>query len=330
MSKKSKNSLINASKNEVWKHDLDSSNFETNDINELTSLLLDSYKTYNGRQFLNDDDLNCLLPSDKIVLERSTLSYLLMRHRWKGNFCSPVKEKLNTSGTTILDIGCGSGLWAIDMGLNHPSSSIIAIDIDPSKFPSKDQCPPNVCFLTCNAIYGIPFPQNTFDFVNISMMWSAFTEAQWILIIKDLVRVLKHNGWIEFTEPDPTLRNGVKNLAWLIECLSNACRDITGVNIHIYEEIPKYIRAMDELEDFNCMHIDYPMGEWYGYFGKYALENLKRTLQSVVFLPKYMKMSNEEFNNLLDDYFKEANEFKISFTVYKYFAKKVSKNVPII
>ncbi|RIB30926.1 S-adenosyl-L-methionine-dependent methyltransferase [Gigaspora rosea] len=330
MSKKSKDSLINVSKNEVWKHDLDSSNFETNDINEATSLLLDSYKTYNGRQFLNDDDLNCLLPSDKIELERSTLSYLLMRHRWKGNFCSPVKEKLNTSGTTILDIGCGSGLWAIDMGLNHPSSSIIAIDIDPFKFPSSDRCPPNVCFLTCNAIYGIPFPQNTFDFVNISMMWSVFSEAQWILVIKELVRVLKHDGWIEFTEPDPMVRNRGKKLTWLLECFSKACQEIRDVNVHIHEKIPNYIKEMDELKDLTCMSVDYPLGGWYGCFGDYALKNFKRVFQGLVFLPKYMEMSDEEFNGLLNGCLEEANKNKAFFTIYKCFAKKVSGEVSII
>ncbi|CAG8677672.1 3291_t:CDS:2 [Gigaspora margarita] len=333
MSKQSKDSLTNVPKNEIWINNLEyfnHSNFENMDINEVASLILDTYKTYNGRQFLNEDDLNFLLPSDKLEIERSTLSHVLLRHRWNGNFCSPIKERLNTSGTTMLDVGCGPGLWAIDMGLNHPSSSIIAIDIDPSKFPPNDQCPPNVCFLTCNAVHGIPFPPNTFDFVNISLMWSAFSEAQWILLIKDLIRVLKYDGWIEFTEPDPALRNGGKNLTWLLESFANACRDVGGVNIRIYEKIPTYIRAMDELEDLNCMSVNYPVGEWYGCFGKYSLDNLERLLKAAVYLPKYIGISNEQFNNLLKDYLKEANETKSFIYIYKYFAKKVSKKAPII
>ncbi|CAG8641241.1 18579_t:CDS:2, partial [Dentiscutata erythropus] len=289
MSKKSKDPLTNVPINKVRKHNLEyfnDSNFETKDINEVTSLLLDSHKTYNGRRFLNDDDSKCVLPSDKIELE---------------------------SGTAILDVGCGPGLWTIDMGLKYPSSLIIAIDINSSNFPSSEECPSNVCYLACNAIHGIPFPPSTFDFVNISLMWSAFTEEQWIIVIKELVRVLKHDGWIEFTEPDPMSKNCGENLTWLLECFSNACRDIRGVNINIYEKIPKYSKEMDVLEDLRCLSLDYPLGEWYGCFGEYAVENFKRMLQGVVFLPKYMGISNEKFNDLLNDYVEEANKNEASF-----------------
>ncbi|KAF0498518.1 S-adenosyl-L-methionine-dependent methyltransferase [Gigaspora margarita] len=330
MSEESKDSLTNVPNNKDQKHILEYFNdpdFETKDINEVTSLLLDSYRTYNGRRYMNYEDINCIFPSDKIELERSTLSHLLNKYQWKGNFRSPIKDKLNVGGTTILDIGCGSGLWVTDMGLEYPSSLIVGIDIESSNFPSSDQYPPNVCFLTCNAIHGIPFPQNTFDFVHMSMMWGAFSEDQWIIVIKDLVRVLKHDGWIEFTEPDTAPRNVGKIQQLLTEAFSNASRDIRGVNLNIYKMLPKYIEAIDELEDLNCMTVDYPVGEWSGCFGKYSLENLKRIYQSVTFLPKYMRISNEEFNNLLNDYVKEANKSKASFGIFKCFAKKVSEKV---
>ncbi|CAG8742924.1 13085_t:CDS:2 [Gigaspora margarita] len=330
MSQESKETLTNVPNNKDRKHNLHYFNdldFETKDINEVTSLLLDSHKIYNGRRYMNDEDINCIFPSDKMELERSIISHLLNKYQWKGNFRSPIKEKLNMGGATILDIGCGSGLWVIDMGLEYPSSLIVGIDIDSSNFPSSDKCPPNVCFLTCNAIHGIPFPQNTFDFVHMSMMWGSFSEDQWIIVIKDLVRVLKHVGWIEFTEPDSTPRNVGKIQLLLLETIKNAIRDIQGVNFDIYKMIPKYIEAIDELEDLNCMTVDYPVGEWSGCFGKYSLENIKRIYQSIAFLPKYMGMSNEEFNNLLNDYVEEANKNKACFGIFKCFAKKVSEKV---
>ncbi|CAG8778533.1 20346_t:CDS:2, partial [Dentiscutata erythropus] len=217
---------------------------------------------------------------------------------------------------------CGSGLWVIDMGLEYPSSLFIGIDIDPSNFPSSDQCPSNVCFITCNAIYGIPFPQNTFDFVNMSMMWGAFSEDQWIIVIKELVRVLKQGGWVELTEPNSTPKNCGKIQLWLSEASS---QEIRGVRVDIHKMLPKYIEAIDELEDLNCINVDYPIGEWSGCFGKYSLENFRRIYQSMLFLPKYMGLSKEEYNNLLDDYVKEANENKGSFSIFKCFAKKVAE-----
>ncbi|RIB29981.1 hypothetical protein C2G38_2136589 [Gigaspora rosea] len=248
MSQESKESLINVPNNKDRKHNLQYFNdldFETKDINDATSLLLDSHKIYNGRRYMNDEDINCIFPSDKMELGRSTMSHLLNKHQWKGNFRSPIKEKLNMGSATILDVGCGSGLWVIDMGLEYPSSSIIGIDIDSSNFPS----------------------------------------------------------------------------------ISNSIRDIKGVILDIYKMIPKYIEAIDELEDLNCMTVDYPLGEWSGCFGKYSLENIKRIYQSMAFLPKYMGLSNEEFNNLLNDYVEEANKNKTCFSIFKCFAKKVSEKV---
>ncbi|CAG8476759.1 23083_t:CDS:2 [Dentiscutata erythropus] len=322
MSKEYKDFFTNAPNKQVRKHNLEYFNnpdFETKDINEVTSLLLDSYKTCNGRRFLNDDDINCIFPSDKVELERSTLSHLLNKHQWKGNFRSPIKEKLKMGGATILDVGCGPGLWVIDMALEYPTSLIIGIDIDSSNFPSSDQCPSNVCFLACNAIHGIPFPQNTFDFIHMSMMWGAFTEDQWVVVIKDLVRVLNHDGWIEFTEPETTYRNCGKIQLLLYNSFMKATQEIRGVRIDIHKMLPKYIEAIDELEDLNCMIVDYPIGEWYGCFGKYRL------YQTVFFLPKYMGLSNEEFNNLLNDYVKEANENNACFGIFKCFARKISE-----
>ncbi|CAG8803654.1 27349_t:CDS:1, partial [Dentiscutata erythropus] len=108
MSKEYKELPTNAPNKKVQKHNLEYFNdpeFETKDINEVASLLLDTYKTCNGRRFLNGDDTNSIFPSDKIELERSTLSHLLTKHQWKGNFRSPIKEKLKMGGSTILDVG---------------------------------------------------------------------------------------------------------------------------------------------------------------------------------------------------------------------------------
>ena len=108
MSQESKETLTNAPNNKDRKHNLHYFNdldFETNDINEVTSLLLDSHKIYNGRRYMNDEDINCIFPADKMELERSTISHLLNKYQWKGNFRSPIKEKLNMGGATILDIG---------------------------------------------------------------------------------------------------------------------------------------------------------------------------------------------------------------------------------
>lgn len=43
----------------------------------------------------------------------------------------------------ILDLGCGTGKWCIDMGDLYPSAEVIGIDLSPSQ---PMMVPPNVCF----------------------------------------------------------------------------------------------------------------------------------------------------------------------------------------
>lgn len=325
MSNNSKNSHTDTPKKKVRKLTLertDDTNLATTDLDEVTSLLLNSHKTCNGRQYLSDIDFHYVLPSDKLEFTRLTMSYILRKHLWKKNFCSPINEKLNM-GATILDIGCGGGLWVIDMGLEYPSSTFIGIDIDPSNFPSRDRYPSNVCFLTCNVTHGVPFPQNTFDFIYISFMWCAFTEPQWLSLINDLVRVLKYDGWIEFVLPDLCSKNPGKVEKSLFKSVSKACLEIKGVNISIYKTIPKYLEVIDELDEINCATIEYPVGDWFGCFGNYAWENIKRIYESFVFLPKHMGISNEEYDNLLNEFSKEVHENKPFYEIYRYFAKKI-------
>lgn len=41
----------------------------------------------------------------------------------------------------VLDIGCGSGIWAIQMADEHPEASIVGMDVSPIQ-PKKYVCLP--------------------------------------------------------------------------------------------------------------------------------------------------------------------------------------------
>ncbi|CAG8591233.1 6035_t:CDS:2 [Cetraspora pellucida] len=279
-------------------------------IDEVNSPILNKYKTINGRDFFDIEDLTYTLPSDKLEADRGTLSHILNKHAWKGNFRSPIVEKLKNGGAKVLDIGCGSGNWIIDMALEYPSSTFIGIDVNSSFFPSNDKCPSNVCFLTSNVIYGIPFPMETFDFVYLGMMFSAFTDSQWSKLIKDIIRVLKYEGWIESLEGTGILINCGKVTNCIGEAVRKACIKEKGINFLISTLMPKMFESNKELTNIQCIKVEYPIGEWFGYFGKCSVINIRRFFQSFVFVPEYLGVTYEEYIDLLDIFVKEANENK--------------------
>ncbi|CAG8703901.1 4135_t:CDS:2, partial [Scutellospora calospora] len=100
---------------------------------------------------LEKDDFNVL-----------NMGHYMCRYQWQGNFSSPINDKL-FDGIRVLDIGCGTGSWILDMASQYPSSTFLGLDkLD--LFPPSDQRFPNTGFIQANVLDGIPFPDNTFDF----------------------------------------------------------------------------------------------------------------------------------------------------------------------
>ncbi|CAG8588588.1 12368_t:CDS:2 [Racocetra fulgida] len=185
------------------------------------------------------------------------------------------------------------------MGMDYTSSTFIGIDIDSTQFPSDNMHPSNVAFLTCNLTHGIPFPPETFDFVHMSMMCCALTESQWFQLIKEMVRVLKPGGWIELLEGDPWFKNYGK----IGKLLTETC-----INVNIHKMIPKFINSIEELIDLQYIDAEYPLGDWGGCLGK------------------FVSLSNKEYDGLLCDYVKEANENRSTGLYHRYFARKIRIN----
>ena len=69
-------------------------------------------------------------------------------------------------------------------------------------FPTEN-LPPNVQFLQGNFLDGLSYPDNFFDYIHQRALGVAFTTVQWeTFVIKELTRVLKPCGWVEFVEAD--------------------------------------------------------------------------------------------------------------------------------
>src|SRR3954452_16944828 len=87
------------------------------------------------------------------------------------------------------------------MSTDYPRSSFTGVDISPI-YPG-DIKPRNLTFYTANVLEGLPFADNTFDFVYMRFLMTAFTEDDWQdKVVKELIRVCKPGGWVEFMEGD--------------------------------------------------------------------------------------------------------------------------------
>jgi ubiquinone/menaquinone biosynthesis C-methylase UbiE len=105
----------------------------------------------------------------------------------------------------IFFCSCGPGTFLCEMAADYPKSRYVGVDLYPI-FPNIK--PHNVNFIQCNLLKGLPFEENTFDFVHIRFLILELSEFDWEnFVIKELTRVLKPNGWIEIMEPRIAMNN---------------------------------------------------------------------------------------------------------------------------
>ncbi|KAL2132740.1 hypothetical protein VTI74DRAFT_3423 [Chaetomium olivicolor] len=117
---------------------------------------------------------------------------------------APLKEE---NLQKILDVGTGTGIWAIDMGDRYPRAEITGIDVSPIQ-PSW--VPPNVRFELDDANLDWTWRDNTFDFIHSRMMIG--TISDWAKYFREAFRCCKPGGWIESHEASFKWRSDTQDI----------------------------------------------------------------------------------------------------------------------
>ncbi|KAI8099111.1 S-adenosyl-L-methionine-dependent methyltransferase [Halteromyces radiatus] len=166
---------------------------------------------HHGRSY-HDTSSSYWLPNDDEENDRLTAQHFAIKALFNGNISPSVKKLVPfESGAYILDVGCASGTWMLDMATEYPASHFMGIDICDT-FPNSIR-PPNVDFKLANLTAGLPFPDNTFDLVNVRLFILALKQDEWWYILKEIQRVLKPDGCLQSVECG-MLEGGTDFMRW--------------------------------------------------------------------------------------------------------------------
>ncbi|CAG8469280.1 7972_t:CDS:2 [Paraglomus occultum] len=196
----------------------------------------------------SDDTVPETLPQLNDVVENNneveTLSQHLIKHIWNNNFSAPVGRTLE-NGATVLDVGCGTGAWLLDMAETYSKSKFYGVDL---LHAFGSQIPTNVTFVRGDILAGLPFPDNSFDFVTQRFLSMRFSDDEWkTKVINELVRVTKPGGWIELMECDIELVNCGNDTKRIIVALQHYLHS-KHANERLAQELHEYLAANDELQ----------------------------------------------------------------------------------
>ncbi|RUP48256.1 hypothetical protein BC936DRAFT_144786, partial [Jimgerdemannia flammicorona] len=147
-------------------------------------------------------------------------------------------------------------------GSEFPNSSFVGVDIS-DMFPQAIK-PPNTTFTVANVLDGLPFEDNSFDYVFQRLLVFAFTRSQWAIAIRELIRVTKPGGWIELSESDTEPQRTGSVTREMSQRVTHALR-ARGIDPLIARSIDKPL-ILHDLEDVRTQFISIPL-YWGGRLG---------------------------------------------------------------
>ncbi|KAF5021971.1 hypothetical protein F66182_5980 [Fusarium sp. NRRL 66182] len=164
----------------------------------LTSSILE-YRHIHGRPFQQSKTTEYWAPTDddyqeaQDILHHCTL--LLLENRLH---LAPIDK----SPQKILDIGTGTGIWAIDMAEEYPSAEVLGIDISAVQ---PTFVPPNCVFQIDDAQLDWTFKPDDFDFIHMRYLYGAIDD--WGKLYRQAYKHVRPGGWVESLEIDIQTRS---------------------------------------------------------------------------------------------------------------------------
>jgi SAM-dependent methyltransferase len=166
------------------------------DTSTYTASLLSDVKDYayeNGRRYHSYREGHYVLPNDEQEQDRQDLLHHVRNLVLNGAL---FRAPLETSVQRVLDIGTGTGIWAIDFADSYPSAEVIGTDLSPIQ-PSW--VPPNLRFIVDDAEEPWLFSASRpFDFIHARDLGGAI--ADWPRLLRQAYTHLKPGAWFEAQE----------------------------------------------------------------------------------------------------------------------------------
>jgi SAM-dependent methyltransferase len=254
-------------------------------------------------------------------VEFLNIQHFLFRHIWKVN-SAPVTEILQ-KGASVLDVGCGTGIWVTEMSKNYPSSNFTGIDIL-QLFP---KCvTKNSTFFQYNLLEPLPFEDNYFDYVHCRFALMEYNTKQWTeIIIPEMVRVTKHLGFVEHCEVDERHVNEGPIMREITDAIADF-NNIRNVNGMIGEKLDTILLETGLLFNIHHQQKYSPLGNgWGGEYGKLAVEIFtQRCLIIKDQLSEVMNITPEEFDGKIEACIDETKSTRTYLKSHRVYAQKIA------
>ncbi|KAI9848060.1 MAG: hypothetical protein M1837_001162 [Sclerophora amabilis] len=265
-----------------------------------------------------------LLPNDEREQERLEIQHIILLYT-DGLHRAPLPE----GPQRVLDVGTGTGDWAIAFAETYTSAVVTAVDISPNVMPTETH--PNCSFLVDDAENGIGLGNNEFDYIHIRLLHGLRDSRRFIALAFE---ALVPGGYIEIKEfefplqfHDPDKAKGSALMIWSTNVVEGALR--LGIDLTIVDKIFGLLEdgGFEDIGESICV---WPIGTWpkkrrRRMLGTSLQENWFETLAAFAWRPFcVMDWHKEETQCLLANARAEicGNKIRASMHVRTFWARK--------
>ncbi|RUS20071.1 S-adenosyl-L-methionine-dependent methyltransferase [Endogone sp. FLAS-F59071] len=248
------------------------------------------------------------LPNNAFEVNRLNLQHSLTYTVFKSHFMSPIKDDLRR-GIRVLDVGCGTGIWSVELAAEYPDSTFVGTDITDMFMVSIPTAPTNCRFQQADTLKGLPFPDGSFDFVFQRYHMSAFREAGWPGIIDELARLVAPGGWLELVDTNGQLYEGGP---WETEAYTRMATvlSLRGIEPLVVDKFGEMLDAKG-FESVGRGHRPVPVGWGPEEIGEASARNLIALFTSIKpTVVLVLGMSDQQYDDMVAGVGEEFNTYR--------------------
>ncbi|RPA90693.1 S-adenosyl-L-methionine-dependent methyltransferase [Choiromyces venosus 120613-1] len=218
------------------------------------------YVYENGRRYQVFREGVYMLPNDSEEIERLDQYHRIFLALLDGKlYIAPLGEH-SQKVRHVLDIGTGTGAWAIDMAEEFPDAEVIGNDLSKIQPP---WAPENCKFEIDDIESDWTYPENHFDFIHLRSLSGCFED--WGMVLSRCYNHTAPGGYIEFQDYDCILKsalgtvpNGAVARYWRMVC---DAAESTGRIFQVASTIEGLLKAAGFV-DVTVRKELWPLGPW--------------------------------------------------------------------
>ncbi|TDZ34602.1 Secondary metabolism regulator LAE1 [Colletotrichum spinosum] len=289
-----------------------------------------NFRTENGRTYHRYKDGKYNYPNDERENDRLDLQHELFFITLNGKLGLAPPNEENSQTKRVLDVGTGTGLWAIDYGELHEDAEVTGVDLT----PPQAEVPPNVTFEIDDIDEPWTYSQ-PFDYIHSRMMTSSI--ANWQEYLRKCYNNLKPGGYLELQEVDFSL--GLKSDDHSLKADSALNKSMSFLSEALekfgrpFQNIPALVNIMTDIGFVDVVIAEYkwPINTWpkddhYKTIGAWNLANNLEGIEGWVMAPfnRALNWKKEEVQVFLIDVRREFKDKNIHayYPIYVIYGKR--------